>query len=117
MQKVSNVKQLPVDLKAVMEGLSSLLLPSQRPTFSPHMYAVYIVLFYFPKITSMHLDSIFFPSIPYTVTFMLHCFHISIKILLLDICCWSFFNKNRYNFVFDFTCIYLAVFMVISFTG
>ncbi|XP_044471632.1 uncharacterized protein LOC123200512 isoform X2 [Mangifera indica] len=36
-EKVSNVKQLPVDLKAVMEGLSSLLLPSQRPTFSPHM--------------------------------------------------------------------------------
>ncbi|XP_031253326.1 uncharacterized protein LOC116111268 isoform X2 [Pistacia vera] len=36
-EKVSQVKHLPVDLKAVMDGLSSLLLPSQKPTFSPHM--------------------------------------------------------------------------------
>lgn len=38
MQKVGHVKQLPVDLKALMDGLSSLLLPSQKPAFSPHMY-------------------------------------------------------------------------------
>lgn len=36
-EKVGHVKQLPVDLKALMDGLSSLLLPSQKPAFSPHM--------------------------------------------------------------------------------
>ncbi|KAJ7950715.1 putative Transmembrane protein [Quillaja saponaria] len=36
-EKVRNMKQLPVDLKAVMDGLSSLLLPSQKPMFSQHM--------------------------------------------------------------------------------
>ncbi|XP_031373092.1 uncharacterized protein LOC116188092 isoform X2 [Punica granatum] len=36
-EKVRHIKQLPVDLKAVMEGLSSLLLPSQKPQFSQHM--------------------------------------------------------------------------------
>ncbi|KAJ7950711.1 Transmembrane protein [Quillaja saponaria] len=36
-EKVRNIKQLPVDLKAVMDGLSSLLLPSQKPVFSHHM--------------------------------------------------------------------------------
>ncbi|KAJ4709143.1 Transmembrane protein [Melia azedarach] len=36
-EKVKNVKQLPVDLKALMDGLSTLLLPSQKPIFSPHM--------------------------------------------------------------------------------
>ncbi|KAK9741561.1 hypothetical protein RND81_03G113500 [Saponaria officinalis] len=35
--KVKNVKQLPVDLKALMEGLSSLLLPSQKVMFSQHL--------------------------------------------------------------------------------
>uniref|UniRef100_A0A803MES0 DUF7906 domain-containing protein n=1 Tax=Chenopodium quinoa TaxID=63459 RepID=A0A803MES0_CHEQI len=35
--KVRNVKQLPVDLKAIMDGLSSLLLPSQKVMFSQHM--------------------------------------------------------------------------------
>lgn len=40
MQKVRQIKQLPVDLKALMDGLSSLLLPSQKPMFSQHMYAL-----------------------------------------------------------------------------
>ncbi|KAL2896586.1 UTP--glucose-1-phosphate uridylyltransferase [Bienertia sinuspersici] len=35
--KVRNVKQLPVDLKALMDGLSSVLLPSQKVMFSQHM--------------------------------------------------------------------------------
>ncbi|KAJ9145622.1 hypothetical protein P3X46_027985 [Hevea brasiliensis] len=33
-EKVRTVKQLPVDLKALMDGLSSLLLPSQKAMFS-----------------------------------------------------------------------------------
>lgn len=37
-QKVRDTKQLPVDLTALMEGLSSLLLPSQTAMFSQHMY-------------------------------------------------------------------------------
>ncbi|XP_048494940.1 uncharacterized protein LOC104886808 isoform X2 [Beta vulgaris subsp. vulgaris] len=36
-EKVRHVKHLPVDLKALMEGLSSLLLPSQKVMFSQHM--------------------------------------------------------------------------------
>ncbi|OVA19335.1 hypothetical protein BVC80_521g148 [Macleaya cordata] len=36
-EKVRHIKQLPVDLKALMDGLSSLLLPSQKAMFSPHM--------------------------------------------------------------------------------
>lgn len=36
-EKVRNIKHLPVDLKALQHGLSSLLLPSQTPAFSPHM--------------------------------------------------------------------------------
>ncbi|KAK1549687.1 hypothetical protein Q3G72_006205 [Acer saccharum] len=36
-EKVRNDKQLPVDRKALMDGLSSLLLPSQKPMFSHHM--------------------------------------------------------------------------------
>ncbi|CAA7032366.1 unnamed protein product [Microthlaspi erraticum] len=36
-EKVRRIKQLPVDLKALMDGLSSLLLPSQKPMFSQHM--------------------------------------------------------------------------------
>ncbi|KAF9616779.1 hypothetical protein IFM89_032332 [Coptis chinensis] len=36
-EKVGNIKQLPVDLKAIMDGLSSLLLPSQNVLLSPHM--------------------------------------------------------------------------------
>ncbi|XP_009120324.1 uncharacterized protein LOC103845245 [Brassica rapa] len=36
-EKVRQIKQLPVDLKALMDGLSSLLLPSQKPMFSQHM--------------------------------------------------------------------------------
>ena len=39
MQKVGHIKKLPVDLTALMNGLSSLLLPSQKPMFSQHMYA------------------------------------------------------------------------------
>jgi len=45
MQKVGHIKQLPVDLKALMDGLSSLLLPSQKPAFSQHLYVTNIVLF------------------------------------------------------------------------
>ena len=40
LQKVRNIKQLPVDMKAITEGLSSLLVPSQTPMFSQRMYAV-----------------------------------------------------------------------------
>lgn len=40
LQKVSHIKQLPVDMNAIKEGLSSLLVPSQKPMFSPHMYVV-----------------------------------------------------------------------------
>lgn len=40
MQKVRQVKQLPVNLKSLMDGLSSLLLPSQKPVFSQRMYAL-----------------------------------------------------------------------------
>ncbi|CAL5439175.1 unnamed protein product [Camellia sinensis] len=36
-EKVKHIKQLPVDLKALMDGLSSLVLPSQKATYSPHM--------------------------------------------------------------------------------
>lgn len=36
-EKVRHIKQLPVDLKALMDGLSSLLLPSQKAMFSQHM--------------------------------------------------------------------------------
>ncbi|KAF6169702.1 hypothetical protein GIB67_004094 [Kingdonia uniflora] len=36
-EKVRLIKKLPVDLKALMDGLSSLLLPAQRPMFSSHM--------------------------------------------------------------------------------
>ncbi|XP_010545474.1 PREDICTED: uncharacterized protein LOC104817833 isoform X2 [Tarenaya hassleriana] len=36
-EKARNIKQLPVDLKVLMDGLSSLLLPSQKLMFSQHM--------------------------------------------------------------------------------
>ncbi|XP_071716090.1 uncharacterized protein [Rutidosis leptorrhynchoides] len=36
-EKVRNIKYLPVDIKAINDGLSSLLLPSQTPMFSQHM--------------------------------------------------------------------------------
>ncbi|XP_062163765.1 uncharacterized protein LOC133870619 isoform X1 [Alnus glutinosa] len=36
-EKVRNVKQLPVDLEAIKDGLSSLLLPSQKAMISEHM--------------------------------------------------------------------------------
>lgn len=36
-EKVRHIKQLPVDLKAIKDGLSALLLPSQKPIFSQHM--------------------------------------------------------------------------------
>lgn len=39
-EKARNIKQLPVDLKALMEGLSSLVLPSQKVMFSPHMLSL-----------------------------------------------------------------------------
>lgn len=35
-ERVKNVKQLPVDLKSLMDGLSSLVLPSQKVMFSQH---------------------------------------------------------------------------------
>lgn len=37
MQRFRRVDQLPVDLDALKNGLSSLLLPSQKFSFSPHM--------------------------------------------------------------------------------
>ncbi|CAI8594595.1 unnamed protein product [Vicia faba] len=36
-EKVKHIKQLPVDMNAIKEGLSSLMAPSQQPMFSPHM--------------------------------------------------------------------------------
>ncbi|KAI3775268.1 hypothetical protein L1987_49839 [Smallanthus sonchifolius] len=36
-EKARNIKSLPVDINAIMNGLSSLLLPSQKPMFSQHM--------------------------------------------------------------------------------
>jgi hypothetical protein len=45
LQKVRHIKQLPVDMNAIKDGLSSLMVPSQKPMFSPHMYAVISVLF------------------------------------------------------------------------
>lgn len=51
LQKVRHIKQLPVDMNAIKEGLSSLMAPSQQPMFSPHMYAVinvFILLLSFP---------------------------------------------------------------------
>nr|XP_016445180.1 PREDICTED: uncharacterized protein LOC107770391 [Nicotiana tabacum] len=36
-EKFRNIKQLPVDLKTIMNGLSSLVLSSQEVMFSPHM--------------------------------------------------------------------------------
>ncbi|CAA2969714.1 uncharacterized protein LOC105161979 isoform X1 [Olea europaea subsp. europaea] len=36
-EKVRHVKQLPLDLKSLMDGLSSLVLPSQKVMFSPHL--------------------------------------------------------------------------------
>lgn len=54
-QKVRDVKQLPVELKPLMDGLTSLLMPSQKVMFSQHMYvlwllpvSIYLVSFYFP---------------------------------------------------------------------
>ncbi|XP_041017361.1 uncharacterized protein LOC121259709 [Juglans microcarpa x Juglans regia] len=36
-EKVRNIKKLPVDRNAIMDGLSSLLLSSQKPMFSEHV--------------------------------------------------------------------------------
>lgn len=36
-EKVRHVKQLPLDLNSLMDGLSSLVLPSQKVMFSPHL--------------------------------------------------------------------------------
>ncbi|KAK6126684.1 hypothetical protein DH2020_039579 [Rehmannia glutinosa] len=36
-EKTRHIKQLPLDLKSLMDGLSSLVLPSQKVQFSPHM--------------------------------------------------------------------------------
>jgi hypothetical protein len=44
LQKVRNIKQLPVDLEAIKDGLSSLLLPSQKAMISEHMYASVIAV-------------------------------------------------------------------------
>lgn len=39
-QKVKHIKQLPVDMNAIKESLSSLTVPSQKPMFSQHMYVM-----------------------------------------------------------------------------
>ncbi|RHN54155.1 hypothetical protein MtrunA17_Chr5g0403611 [Medicago truncatula] len=36
-EKVRHIKELPVDMNAIKDGLSSLMVPSQKPMFSPHM--------------------------------------------------------------------------------
>ena len=46
MQKFRRFEQLPVDLEALKNGLHSLLLPSQKFSFSPHMYAFIIVVYF-----------------------------------------------------------------------
>lgn len=38
MQKTRHINQLPLDMKSLMDGLSSLVLPSQKVQISPHMY-------------------------------------------------------------------------------
>ncbi|XP_039064197.1 uncharacterized protein LOC120209199 isoform X2 [Hibiscus syriacus] len=38
-EKVKDIKRLPLDLKALQDGLSSLLIPSQKVMFSQHVYA------------------------------------------------------------------------------
>lgn len=43
-QKVTNVKMLPVNLTSLKDGLSSLLLPSQKIMFSHNEYVLYILL-------------------------------------------------------------------------
>lgn len=61
MQKVRHIKQLPVDLPALMDGLSSLLLPSQKRAFSHHMYAsniFYIIVKFSLSIYLFILDQI-----------------------------------------------------------
>jgi len=40
LQKVRHNKQLPVDMNAIKDSLSSLTVPSQKAMFSEHMYVV-----------------------------------------------------------------------------
>jgi len=40
LQKVRHNKQLPVDMNAIKDSLSSLIVPSQKPVFSQHMYVI-----------------------------------------------------------------------------
>lgn len=47
MQRVRNIKSLPVDISAITDGLSSLMLPSQKPMFSQDMYVDYIFMYVF----------------------------------------------------------------------
>ena len=49
-QKVRHNKQL-VDLKAFKDGLSSLLIPSQKVMFSQHVYAFWTILSFFWLVT------------------------------------------------------------------
>lgn len=42
-QKVRHAKQLPVQLKPLKEGLSSLLVPPQKVVFSQHMYVLWLL--------------------------------------------------------------------------
>jgi len=39
LQKVKHIDLLPLDMRAVMQGLSSLVVPAQKVQFSPRMYA------------------------------------------------------------------------------
>lgn len=41
-QKVRTIKQLPINVKSIRDGLSSLLLPSQKSMFTQHMYVYFI---------------------------------------------------------------------------
>ncbi|THG09468.1 hypothetical protein TEA_003931 [Camellia sinensis var. sinensis] len=60
-EKVKHIKQLPVDLKALMDGLSSLVLPSQKATYSPHMSTLEVPIFWFihgdPLLVDKHYQS------------------------------------------------------------
>ena len=46
LQKVKHINNLPLDLEVLKDGLSSLVLPSQKSMFSQHMYARFTFFLY-----------------------------------------------------------------------
>lgn len=43
------MNQLPVNLNVLKEGLNSLVLPSQTPLFTPHLYVLCFLFSFFSK--------------------------------------------------------------------